>query len=100
YLTKENRQLKEQLANLTNRYNQLKAKADFLEQQNGEYKQIIDQAMKSTSEKNKDQYIEQAKKERTWGSILWKTLLISGIIVGLIGYGLYRKKRSWELGRL
>lgn len=99
-LTKKNRELKEQLANLTNRYNQLKAKADFLEQQNKEYKEIIDQAMKATSEGNKDQYIEQAKKEKMWGSILWKTLLISGIVVGLIGYGLYRAKRRHEYAGL
>jgi len=96
-LTKENRELKAELANLTNKYNQLKAKADFLSQQNEEYRQIIQQVMNEQSSEAKQSYIEKAKKEALIGSILWKSLIGSGIVVGLVGYGLYRKKRAWEL---
>ncbi|AJC70917.1 hypothetical protein X802_00945 [Thermococcus guaymasensis DSM 11113] len=99
-LTKENRELKAELANLTSRYNQLKAKADFLEQQNEEYRQIIQQVMEGESQQEEQSYIEKAKKERLIGSVLWKSLIGSVIVVGLIGYGLYKKKRSWELGGL
>lgn len=99
-LTKENRELKAELANLTNKYNQLKAKADFLEQQNEEYRQIIQQVMNEQSSEAKQSYIEKAKKERLVGSVLLKSLAGALIIVGLVGYGLYRKKRSWELGGL
>jgi len=99
-LTKENRKLKAELANLTNKYNQLKAKAEFLEQQNGEYRGIIEQVMKEESQQSKQSYIEKAKKERLIGSVIIKALIFSLIIVGLIGYGLYKKKRSWELGGL
>jgi len=96
-LTKENRELKGELANLTRQYNALKAKADFLEQQNEEYRQIIQQVMSEQSSEAKQSYIEKAKKEALIGSVLLKSLAGAGIIVGLVGYGLYRKKRSWEL---
>lgn len=96
-LTKENRELKAELANLTTKYNQLKAKADFLEQQNEEYRQIIQQVMNEQSSEAKQSYIEKAKKERLVGSVLWKSLVGSVVVVGLVGYGLYRKKRAWEL---
>ncbi len=99
-LTKENRELKAELANLTRQYNALKAKADFLEQQNEEYRQIIQQVMNEQSSQSKQSYIEKAKKEALIGSVLLKSLAGAGIIVGLVGYGLYRKKRSWELGGL
>ncbi len=95
-LTKENRELKAQLANLTRKLNQLEAENAFLEQQNEEYRQIIQQVMKSESEQNKQSYIEKAKKERLIGSVLLKSLLASLAVVGLVGYGLYRKKGSWE----
>jgi len=96
-LTKENRELKAELANLTNKYNALKAKADFFEQQNEEYRQIIQQVMNEQSSEAKQSYIEKAKKERLIGSVLLKSLIGSVFLVGLVGYGLYRKKRSWEL---
>nr|ADF80237.1 t26-13p [Thermococcus sp. 26/2] len=112
-LKKENAQLKEklksqpntaelkaELANLTNKYNQLKAKADFLEQQNEEYRQIIQQVMTEQSSEAKQSYIEKAKKEKLVGSVLLKGLTASLVVVGLVGYGLYRKKRSWEFGGL
>lgn len=99
-LTKENRELKAELANITNKYNQLKAKADFLSQQNEEYRQIIQQVMEGESSEAKQSYIEKAKKEALIGSVLWKSLIGSAIVVGLVGYGLYRKKRSWEFGGL
>ncbi len=95
-LTKENRELKAELANLTNKYNALKAKADFLSQQNEEYRQIIQQVMNEQSSEAKQSYIEKAKKEKLVGSVLIKALITSFVVVGLIGYGLYRKKRSWE----
>ncbi|NJE75971.1 hypothetical protein E3E37_03405 [Thermococcus sp. ES12] len=96
-LTKENRELKAQLANLTTKYNQLKAKADFLSQQNDEYRQIIQQVMNEQSSEAKQSYIEKAKKERLIGSVLLKSIVFSLVVVGLVGYGLYRKKRAWEL---
>ena len=96
-LTKENRELKAELANLTRQYNALKAKADFLEQQNEEYRQIIQQVMNEQSSEAKQSYIEKAKKEALIGSVLWKSLIGSVVMVGLVGYGLYRKKRAWEL---
>ena len=99
-LTKQNRALKVELANLTNKYNQLKAKADFLSQQNEEYRQIIQQVMNEQSSEAKQSYIEKAKKEALIGSVLLKGLTASLVVVGLVGYGLYRKKRSWELGGL
>ncbi len=99
-LTKENRELKAELANLTSRYNQLKAKADFLEQQNEEYRQIIQQVMEGESQQEEQSYIEKAKKERLIGSVLWKSLIGSVIVVGLIGYGLYRIKRRHEFAGL
>jgi len=99
-LTKENRELKAELANLTTKYNQLKAKADFLSQQNEEYRQIIQQVMNEQSSEAKQSYIEKAKKEKLVGSVLLKGLTASLVVVGLVGYGLYRKKRSWEFGGL
>jgi len=96
-LTRENRELKAELANLTTKYNQLKAKAEFLKQQNEEYRQIIQQVMNEQSSEAKQSYIEKAKKERLIGSVLWKSLVGSVVVVGLVGYGLYRKKRAWEL---
>jgi len=95
-LTKENRELKAELANLTNKYNTLKAKAGFLEQQNEEYRTMIQNLLKGTAQGSEEDYIEQAKKERLIGSVLLKSILSAGVIVGLIGYGLYRKKRGWE----
>ncbi|WP_297465377.1 hypothetical protein [Thermococcus sp.] len=96
-LTKQNRALKAELANLTRKINQLEAENEFLKQQNEEYRQIIQQVMNEQSSEAKQSYIEKAKKERLVGSILLKSLAGAGIIVGLVGYGLYRKKRSWEL---
>jgi len=95
-LTKENRELKAQLANLTRKLNQLEAENAFLKQQNEEYREIIEQVMKSESEQSKQSYIEKAKKEKLIGSVLLKTIISGGIAVGLVGYGLYRKKRGWE----
>ena len=99
-LTKENRELKAELSNLTRQYNVIKAKADFLSQQNEEYRQIIQQVMNEQSSQSKQSYVEKAKKEKLVGSVLLKSLIFSVVIVGLVGYGLYRKKRSWELGGL
>ncbi len=95
-LTKENRELKAQLANLTRKLNQLEAENEFLKQQNEEYRQIIQQVMNEQSSEAKQSYIEKAKKERLIGSVIIKTLVAALVIVGLVGYGLYRKKRSWE----
>ncbi|BAD84791.1 hypothetical protein, conserved, containing leucine zipper motif [Thermococcus kodakarensis KOD1] len=99
-LTRENRELKAQLANLTNQYNAVKAKADFLEQQNDEYRKMIQTLLEDASQKSEQSYIEKAKKEKLVGSVIIKAIAFSVIVVGLIGYGLYRKKRSWELGGL
>jgi len=99
-LTKENRELKAQLANLTKKLNQLEAENAFLKQQNEEYRQIIQQVMNEQSSEAKQSYIEKAKKEKLVGSVLIKALITSFVVVGLIGYGLYKKKRSWELGGL
>lgn len=96
-LTKENRQLKAELANITTKYNQVKARADFLEQQNEEYRTMLQNLLKETAEESEEDYIKQAKKERLIGFIIIKSLLVGGVVVGLVGYGLYRKKRSWEL---
>jgi len=99
-LTKENRQLKAELANLTRELNRLKAENEFLKQQNKEYREIIEQVMKSESEQSKQSYIEKAKKERLIGSVLWKSLIGSVIVVALVGYGLYRVKRRHEFAGL
>ncbi|NJD99520.1 hypothetical protein E3E26_06945 [Thermococcus sp. LS1] len=96
-LTKENRELKAQIANLTNKVNQLKAENEFLSQQNEEYRTMIQNLLKETAQGSEQDYIEQAKKERLIGSVLLKSILFAGVIVGLIGYGLYKKKRGWEL---
>ncbi|WP_148882600.1 hypothetical protein [Thermococcus aciditolerans] len=96
-LTKENRELKAELKNLTDKYNALKAKADFLSQQNEEYRTMIQNLLKETAQGSEREYVEQAKKERLIGSVIIKTLVAALVVVGLIGYGLYRKKRSWEL---
>ncbi|NJE84350.1 hypothetical protein E3E23_00620 [Thermococcus sp. CX2] len=95
-LTKENRELKAQIANLTNKVNQLKAENEFLSQQNEEYRTMIQNLLKETAQGSEQDYIEQAKKERLIGSVIIKALIFSLAVVGLIGYGLYRKKRSWE----
>ncbi|MBO8175194.1 MAG: hypothetical protein H0Z18_08045 [Thermococcus sp.] len=95
-LTKENRELKAQIANQTNLINQLKAKAKFLEDQNNEYKSLITKLLEEQAKKSEQEYIEKAKKERLIGSIIIKSLILGGIVVGIVGYGLYRKKRSWE----
>ena len=95
-LTKENRELKAQLANLTRQLNQLKAENEFLRQQNEEYRSLIQGLLKEQAKKSEQDYIEKAKKERLIGSVLLKTIIFSFAVVGLIGYGLYRKKKSWE----
>lgn len=100
-LTRENRELKAQLANLTNQYNTVKARADFLEQQNDEYRKMIQTLLEEASQKSEQSYIEKAKKEKLIGSVLLKTLLFGGIIVGLVGgYGLYRAKRRHDFAGL
>lgn len=99
-LTKENRQLKAELANLTRELNRLKAENEFLKQQNEEYRQIIQQVMNEQSSEAKQSYIEKAKKERLIGSVLLKGLTASLVVVGLVGYGLYRAKRRHEFAGL
>ena len=99
-LTKENRELKAQLANLTKKLNQLEAENAFLKQQNEEYRQIIQQVMNEQSSEAKQSYIEKAKKEKLVGSVLIKALITSLVVVGLIGYGLYRIKRRHEFAGL
>nr|WP_252967556.1 hypothetical protein [Pyrococcus abyssi] len=99
-LTKENRELKSKLANITTSYNKLKAKAEFLEQQNNEYRTLLSKLIEEQAKKSEQKYIEKAKKERLIGSIIMKSLIFSLIVVVIIGYGLYRKKRSWEFGGL
>lgn len=99
-LTKENRKLKMQLANLTRKYNEIKAKAEFLEAQNEEYRSILQKLIEEEAQKSKQNYVEKAKKERLIGSIIIKSLVFGLVVVGIVGYGLYRKKRSWELGGL
>ena len=96
-LTKENRELKEKIANQTQLINSLKGENNFLEQQNKEYKTLISKLVEEQAQKSEKNYIEQAKKERLIGSIIIKSLLVGGVVVGLVGDGLYRKKRSWEL---
>jgi len=96
-LTKENRELKAQIANQTQLINSLKGENNFLEQQNKEYKTLISKLVEEQAQKSEKNYIEKAKKERLIGSIIIKSLLVGGVVVGLVGYGLYRKKRSWEL---
>ena len=99
-LTKENRELKAELANLTTKYNQLKAKADFLEQQNEEYRTMIQNLLKETAQGSEEDYIEQAKKERLIGSVLLKSIIFAAVVVGLIGYGLYRAKKKHDYAGL
>lgn len=99
-LTKENRELKAELANMTNKYNAIKAKEEFLEQQNNEYRTMIQKLLKDASSKSEQNYIEKAKKEKLVGSVLVKTIIFSGIVVGLIGLVLYRGKRGWEYAKL
>ena len=95
-LTKENRELKAELANLTKQYNQLKAENEFLKQQNAEYRKLIQGLLKEQAQKSEQNYIEKARKERLIGSVIIKALIFSLAVVGLIGFLLYRKKRSWE----
>jgi len=99
-LTRENREFKVELANLTQRYNNLKGENDFLRKQNAEYKGLISSLLEKQSRQSTNQYLEEAKKEKLIGSVLLKTIIFSLIVVGLIGYLLYRKKKSWELGGL
>ncbi|BAA30289.1 hypothetical protein [Pyrococcus horikoshii] len=99
-LTRENRELKEKIANQTNTINQLKAKAKFLEQQNNEYRTLITKLLEEQAKKSEQSYIEKAKREKLIGSVILKTLLVATGITGLIGFLLYRDKRSWEYGGL
>jgi len=99
-LTKQNRALKAELANLTNKYNALKAKADFLSQQNGEYRTMIQNLLKETAQGSEREYVEQAKKEKLIGSVLIKAIVAALVVVGLIGYGLYRAKRRHDFAGL
>lgn len=99
-LTKENRELKEKIANQTQLINSLKAKANFLEQQNKEYKTLISKLLEEQAQKSEQSYIEKAKKEKLWGSIIIKTIITAGGIVLLVGFLLYRGKRSWEYAKL
>jgi len=99
-LTKQNMKLKAELANITNKYNTLQAKASFLEQQNDEYRQIIQQVMNEQSSQSKQTYIQKAEKERLIGSVLLKSIFFGLGVVAVIGYGLYRVKRKHEYVRL
>ena len=99
-LTKENRELKAELANMTTKYNAVKAKSDFLSQQNDEYHKMIQTLLQQASQKSTEDYIQKAKKERLIGSVLWKSLIFALVVVGLVGYGLYRAKRRHELAGL
>ena len=99
-LTKENRELKAELKNITDKYNALKAKADFLSQQNEEYRTMIQTLLKDASEKSEQDYVQKAKKERLIGSVLLKSIIFSLVVVGLVGYGLYRVRRRHEFAGL
>ena len=99
-LTKENRELKAELANITTKYNALKAKSDFLSQQNDEYRTMIQNLLKETAQGSTENYIQKAKKERLIGSVLLKSILLAGVVVGLVGYGFYRVKRRHEFAGL
>ena len=99
-LTKENRELKAELANLTKQYNQLKAENEFLKQQNSEYRTMIQKLLEDASSKSEQNYIEKARKERLIGSVLLKSILFAGLVVGLIGYGLHRVKRRHDFAGL
>ncbi len=99
-LTKENRELKAELANITRQYNALKAKADFLSQQNDEYHKMIQTLLQQANQRSTENYIQKAKKERLIGSVLWKSLIFALLVVGLVGYGIYRAKRRHEFAGL
>ena len=99
-LTKENRELKEKIANQTQLINSLKGENNFLKQQNNEYKSLISTLLEEQAQKSEQSYIEQAKKEKLWGSILLKRIITALGIVGLAGFLLYRGKRSWEYAKL
>jgi len=99
-LTKENRELKEKIANQTQLINSLKGENNFLKQQNNEYKSLISTLLEEQAQKSEQSYIEKAKKEKLWGSILLKTIATAGGIVALIGFLLYRGKRGWEYAKL
>ena len=99
-LTKENRELKEKIANQTQLINSLKGENNFLKQQNNEYKSLISTLLEEQAQKSEQSYIEQAKKEKLWGSILLKTIITAGGIVLLAGFLLYRGKRGWEYAKL
>ena len=99
-LTKENRELKEKIANQTQLINSLKGENSFLKQQNNEYKTLISKLLEEQAQKSEQSYIEKAKKEKLWGSILLKTIITAGGIVALVGFLLYRGKRGWEYAKL
>ena len=99
-LTKENRELKEKIANQTQLINSLKGENNFLKQQNNEYKSLISTLLEEQAQKSEQSYIEKAKKEKLWGSILLKTIITAGGIVLLAGFLLYRGKRGWEYAKL
>lgn len=97
-LMRENCEFKVQLVNLMNQYNVVKVKVDFFEQQNDEYRKMIQIFFEDVLQKSEQSYIEKVKKEKLVGFVIIKVIVFSVIVVGLIGYGLYRKKRLWEFG--
>ena len=71
-----------------------------MKQQNNEYKTLISKLLEEQAQKSEQSYIEKAKKEKLWGSILLKTIITAGGIVLLAGFLLYRGKRGWEYAKL
>jgi len=95
-LTLENRELKAQLNNQTERINKLLAENEFLKQQIEEYRGLLTKVMETESEKNKKSYIEQAAKKEKVGKALISTLLIGGIVTGLVLYGAVKAERRYK----
>ncbi|MFA4647868.1 hypothetical protein P8X24_11600 [Pyrococcus kukulkanii] len=94
-LTRENRELKEKLANVTNKLNYIKAENEYLKEQLKMYQEVFSGMISRVEQHAESNYIEQAKKSEKSAKRLWGTLILSGMLVGGFGLLLYRKKRKY-----
>lgn len=94
-LTKENRALKEELANQTQQLNYYKSKAEYLEKQNQEWRTLFGTIIEEQAEQSEHDYIAQAEKQRSAASLLWKVLILTVVAgVGVLWF-LDRKRRKY-----
>lgn len=98
--TQENVELQKQLEELKKENNMLQGKAQYLEEQNKEYRELIQKVMEVESEKNVNEYLDNSKKYLVAVKVLLFALLFTAVIVTAVGLFIYSKYKQHKYPRL